>query len=115
MTVRKPVVFVTRKLPAAVEVAAYRIGSEAMTNAVRHAGAGRCSVRLVGGAGELTVIVEDDGEGLRSARGDGIGLASMHERAAELGGECRVEPRDGGGTRIVARLPLVAGAPGADL
>jgi signal transduction histidine kinase len=93
-------------LPAAVEVAAYRIGTEAMTNAVRHAGAASCSLRLVGGD-DLTVVVEDDGHGLPAAPRAGIGLTSMRERAAELGGECRVEPRPGGGTRVVARLPLV--------
>ena len=92
-------------LPAAVEVAAYRIGTEAMTNAVRHAGAATCSLRLVGGD-DLTVVVEDDGRGLPTAPRPGVGLVSMHERAAELGGECRVEPRPGGGTRVVARLPL---------
>jgi signal transduction histidine kinase len=94
------------ELPAAVEVAAYRIATEAMTNAVRHAGAAHCSVRLVGGS-DLTVIVEDDGAGLPPERRDGVGLVSMHERAAELGGECRVEGGPGGGTTVFARLPLV--------
>ena len=94
------------ELPAAVEVAAYRIGTEAMTNAVRHAGAARCTLRLVGG-NDLTVVVEDDGRGIGDAKGAGVGLSSMQERAAELGGECRFEARPGGGTRIVARLPLV--------
>jgi signal transduction histidine kinase len=93
-------------LPAAVEVAAYRIGTEAMTNAVRHAGAATCSLRLVGGT-DLTVVVEDDGRGLPTEPRAGVGLVSMHERAAELGGECRVESRPGGGTRVVARLPLL--------
>jgi signal transduction histidine kinase len=96
-------------LPAAVEVAAYRIGTEAMTNAVRHAGAATCSLRLVGGP-DLTVVVEDDGRGLPAERRAGVGLNSMRERAAELGGECLVEPRPGGGTRVVARLPLAAEA-----
>jgi signal transduction histidine kinase len=95
-------------LPAAVEVAAYRIGTEAMTNAVRHAGAETCSLRLVGGS-DLTVVVEDDGRGLPVELQSGVGLVSMHERAAELGGECRVEPRPGGGTRVVARLPIGVG------
>jgi signal transduction histidine kinase len=95
-------------LPAAVEVAAYRIGTEAMTNAVRHAEAATCSLRLVGG-GELTVVVEDDGRGMPRKHRTGVGLVSMRERAAELGGECRVEPRPGGGTRVVARLPLAVG------
>lgn len=94
------------ELPAAVEVAAYRIGTEAMTNAVRHAGAASCSLRLVGGD-DLTVVVEDDGRGLPRRLRAGVGLSSMQERATELGGECRVEARPGGGTRVVARLPLV--------
>jgi len=93
-------------LPAAVEVAAYRIGTEAMTNAVRHAGAASCSLRLVGGD-DLTVVVEDDGRGLPKRLRAGVGLSSMQDRATELGGECRVEARPGGGTRVVARLPLV--------
>ena len=63
-------------LPAAVEVAAYRIGTEAMTNAVRHAGAASCSLRLVGGD-DLTVVVEDDGRGLPPKPQAGIGLMSM--------------------------------------
>jgi signal transduction histidine kinase len=98
-------------LPAAVEVAAYRIGTEAMTNAVRHAAAATCSLRLVGGD-DLTVVVEDDGRGIPSEHRTGVGLVSMRERAAELGGECRVEPRPGGGTRVVARLPLAIGPHG---
>jgi signal transduction histidine kinase len=100
------------ELPAAVEVAAYRIATEAITNAVRHAGAARCSVRLLGGEA-LTVVVEDDGRGLPADRRDGVGLASMHERAAELGGECQVEALPDHGTRVVARLPLVLGPAGA--
>jgi signal transduction histidine kinase len=100
-------------LPAAVEVAAYRIGTEAMTNAVRHAGAATCSLRLVGGS-DLTVVVEDDGRGLPAEPRNGVGLVSMHERAAELGGECRVEARPGGGTRVVARLPVAFGPLGAE-
>ncbi len=97
-------------LPAAVEVAAYRIGTEALTNAVRHAAAATCSVRLISGD-DLTVVIEDDGLGLPNVPRPGVGLASMHERAAELGGDVRIEPRPGGGTRVVAHLPLSV-APG---
>lgn len=96
------------ELPAAVEVAAYRIGTEALTNAIRHAGASRCTVRVAGGP-DLTLVVEDDGRGLPASPRAGVGLASMFERAAELGGACLVEPRAGGGTRVVARLPLAHG------
>jgi signal transduction histidine kinase len=99
------------ELPAAVEVAAYRIAVEAMTNAVRHAGARACRVRLDAGA-QLTIEVTDDGAGVPDAPRAGTGLESMRERAAELGGELSVEARPGGGTRVVARLPLGAGSAG---
>jgi signal transduction histidine kinase len=94
-------------LPAAVEVAAYRIAQEAMTNAVRHAGASRCSVRfdLDQGAGLLRLEVIDDGRGIGEDRGVGVGLSSMRERAEELGGTCVVEPVPEGGTRVLAKLP----------
>jgi signal transduction histidine kinase len=93
-------------LPAAVEVAAFRIVQEALTNVVRHANARRCRIglRLVDGA--LEVEVADDGRGLEPARRAGVGLASMRERATELGGSYVVEGIDGGGTRVVARLPV---------
>jgi signal transduction histidine kinase len=100
-------------LSAAVEVAAYRIAAEAMTNAARHSGAQRCRVRLSASSGPgqvLEVEVGDDGNGLPEHVRPGIGLASMRERAAEVGGTCVVEARAGGGTRVLARLPLDAGA-----
>jgi signal transduction histidine kinase len=92
-------------LPAAVEVAAYWIATEAMTNVVRHARARRCTVR-VSAEHELVVEVQDDGAGLPSERRAGIGTTSMAERAAELGGTCAIADAPGGGTRVVARLPL---------
>jgi signal transduction histidine kinase len=59
----------------------------------------------------VTLEVIDDGRGLSGIPGSaGVGLASMRERAAEMGGECRVEPGPGGGTRVVARLPRTGGA-----
>jgi signal transduction histidine kinase len=92
-------------LPAAVEVAAYRITLEALTNVARHAHARRCTVSLmVDGALELVVV--DDGLGLSSEHHAGVGLASMRERAAELGGTCSVERLPAGGTRVRAQLPL---------
>jgi signal transduction histidine kinase len=92
-------------LPAAVEVAAYRIAVEALTNAVRHAAARSCQVRLE--VGEALVIeVVDDGHGLPQRLTPGTGLESMEARARDLGGSLRLEPRRGGGTRLVARLPL---------
>jgi signal transduction histidine kinase len=97
------------ELPAAVEVAAYRIAVEAMTNAVRHAGARACHVQVDAGT-QLMIEVTDDGSGLPDTPRAGTGLESMRERAAELGGELRVETRPEGGTRVVARLPLGTGS-----
>ncbi len=95
-------------LPAAVEVAAYRIAQEALTNVVRHAEASRCVVRLAldEKAGTLQLEVEDDGRGIGEDRGSGVGLHSMRERAAELGGSITVVSAAGGGTIVRARLPL---------
>jgi signal transduction histidine kinase len=92
-----------------VEVAAYRIAQEAMTNVVRHAGATSCTVRfeLDRKAGLLSLEVEDDGRGLDGGRGTGIGFSSMRERAEELGGTCVVESLRTGGTRVWAELPCV--------
>ena len=96
-------------LPAAVEVAAYRIALEALTNAVRHAQARSCQVRLaVNGALELEIA--DDGVGLPADARAGVGLSSMRERAAELGGTCVIEATSPGGSRVGARLPLSADA-----
>ncbi|MFD1938050.1 sensor histidine kinase [Nonomuraea mangrovi] len=91
-------------LPAAVEVAAYRIVQEALTNARRHACASKVSVRI-DRAASLRVTVVDDGLGIRPGAPAGVGLASMRERAAELGGTCTVRPARGGGTEVVADLP----------
>jgi signal transduction histidine kinase len=99
-------------LPAAVEVAAYRIVQEALTNVVRHAGARSCCVRL-GLDDALLVEVIDDGAGLSPGRRAGVGIVAMRERAAELGGSCRIEALARGGTRVVARLPLAGAAPAA--
>ena len=93
-------------LPAAVEVAAYRIIQEALTNVVRHAHAYHCGIRLLLNE-MLTVEICDDGVGINADKRTGIGIRSMHERASELGGTCTIEPRASGGTRVLARLPLV--------
>lgn len=92
-------------LSAAVEVATYRIVQEALTNVVRHAQAHTCAVRLTLDDA-LTVDVSDDGVGLPPGSRAGVGLTSMRERAAELGGTWRIESVPGRGTRIHARLPL---------
>ena len=99
-------------LPAAVEVAAYRIAQEAMTNVVRHAAARECSVSLTleEEAGRLRLEIQDDGRGLSPERGRGVGIASMRERAEELGGSCVVESLPEGGTRVLATLPCATPA-----
>ena len=95
-------------LPAAVEVACYRIAQEAITNVARHAQANTCLVRLSvdEAAGTLALEVIDDGVGMSEDRVAGVGLSSMRERAEELGGTLAVELRQEGGTRVLARLPL---------
>ncbi len=93
-------------LPAAVEVAAYRIAQEALTNVVRHARATSCLVRVSAEDGALELDVSDDGVGLPEDRTPGVGLSSMRERAEELGGACEIESMPSGGTRVMARLSL---------
>jgi signal transduction histidine kinase len=95
-------------LPAAVEVAAYRIVLEALTNVARHAHARTCHIHLeLREAQVLYLEVTDDGGGLPKDYHAGVGLTSMRERAMELGGECRIEPGPTHGIRVVARLPLL--------
>ncbi|GLW97089.1 sensor histidine kinase [Microtetraspora sp. NBRC 16547] len=95
----------TTGLPAAVEVAAYRVVQEALTNVRRHARATRVRVELRRDA-ELRVSVTDDGIGLPEDRRAGVGTSSMRERAAELGGSCVIAAAPGGGTAVEARFPL---------
>ncbi|GAA0810383.1 sensor histidine kinase [Spirilliplanes yamanashiensis] len=95
-------------LPAAVEVAAYRIASEALANVARHASASVCRVRLAVEGGDLIVEVADDGTGIPAGTASGVGLISLRERAAELGGDTRIECPDERGTVVRARLPLAA-------
>ncbi|MER6946703.1 sensor histidine kinase [Nonomuraea sp. NPDC000554] len=95
-------------LPAAVEVAVYRIVQEALTNIRRHAQATRGRITLQRDRSALRVQVSDDGRGLPEARRSGVGLTSMRERAAELGGICVVTGEPGKGTRVEVMLPLPA-------
>ncbi len=100
-------------LPAAVEVAAYRIALEAITNAARHARAHLCTVRL-GMEGDLLVLdVCDDGRGLAQGAQPGVGLYSMRERAEELGGVCTVVNNASGGVCVEARIPVEPEADGS--
>ncbi|MDT7537437.1 MAG: two-component system, NarL family, sensor kinase [Actinomycetota bacterium] len=91
-------------LPAAVEVAAYRIATEAMTNVVRHSDASRVVVRLEC-SDALVVEIDDDGAATQAWH-PGVGLTAMQERAAELGGRCEAGPTAHGG-RVRVSLPLV--------
>jgi signal transduction histidine kinase len=98
-------------LPAAVELAAYRITDEALTNVERHAQATICRVlvtRLSDPDATLLLEITDDGIGLpdATARRTGVGMISMRERAEELGGSCVVERCAQGGTRVLVRLPI---------
>jgi len=92
-------------LSAAVEVAAYRIGAEALTNVFKHARSTRCEVSLAVSDGRLMLDVIDNGVGGASSRDGGTGLPSIAERAAELGGELEVESTSSG-THVRACLPL---------
>jgi len=96
-----------RPLPADHESAILRIGQEAMTNAIRHAGANRIVVRLRFGADWVTLAVSDDGGGFDVAErvGKGFGLTGMHERVAALGGSLSIDSKPGEGTEVSATLP----------
>jgi signal transduction histidine kinase len=95
------------ELSAAVEVATYRIILEALTNVTRHAHAHHCLVCLgFPDERELSLSIVDDGCGLPDAYQAGVGITSMRERAAELGGECLIISQSGSGTRVQVRLPL---------
>ncbi len=96
-------------LPADIELSAFRIIQEAVTNVVRHAGTGQCRVSIGQRDGQLSIEVTDSGRG-GSAAGTGYGITGMRERAALLGGDFSAGPRPGGGFRVAARLPVPAPA-----
>ncbi|MGJ6964643.1 sensor histidine kinase [Streptosporangium sp. G11] len=98
-------------LPAGIDLSAYRIVQEALTNTLRHAGAGRAEVTVRAASGMLELDILDDGRGSGgdgSGGGAGHGIAGMRERAAMLGGTLDAGPLPGGGFRVRARLPLGA-------
>jgi len=97
------------QLPAAVEVASYRIAQEALTNVARHAQARRCLLHLAIDSEILYLDISDDGQGIPVGHRIGVGLHAMYERAKELGGSCTLTSDSSGGTTIQVRLPL-AGA-----
>jgi len=99
-------------LPAAVEVAAYRIAVEAITNASRHSGGSRCIVSFDVESKRptaLRLVVEDNGHGIGPQMTMGVGLTAMNERVAELGGRIDIANGCEGGARMVALFPLAAG------
>jgi signal transduction histidine kinase len=96
-------------LPADIDLSAFRIIQEAVTNVVRHAGTGECRVLVDQQDGQLSIEVTDSGRGASPA-GTGYGITGMHERAALLGGDLWAGPRPGGGFRVAARLPVPAPA-----
>lgn len=95
------------RLPADREEACYRIVQEALTNVERHARARRVTLKLTRSRNAVRLVIRDDGRGLpRDGRGSGLGLMHMRERAELTGGTCHIGAAAGGGTEIIARLPL---------
>jgi signal transduction histidine kinase len=97
-----------RELPAGVDLTAYRVVQEALTNALKHGGGAPAHVRLVYSDDDVHVIVIDEGSGNGAARlaGSGHGLVGMRERVRVCGGALHAGPRGGGGFEVHARLPL---------
>jgi signal transduction histidine kinase len=106
----------TEPLPADIDLSAFRIIQEAVTNVVRHAGTERCLVWIDQQDGQLVIEVTDGGRGgpvsKISVAGTGYGITGMRERAALLGGDFSAGPRPGGGFRVTARLPVPVPVPG---
>ncbi|HEY3529023.1 MAG TPA: sensor histidine kinase [Nocardioides sp.] len=96
---------VPERLPAAVEVATYRIVAEAVTNAIKHARARHVGVQVAVPGRCVIVEVCDDGVGSALPRDEGVGLVSMRERSVEIGGSLVVDSSPGRGTRVRAELP----------
>ena len=95
-------------LPPGVDVSAYRIVQEALTNALKHAGPARARVRIAYEADAVLVEVADDGTGAGNGNGTGHGLVGIRERVAIVGGELEAGPRTDGGYAVSARLPYAA-------
>jgi signal transduction histidine kinase len=99
-----------RQLPPDIDLSAFRIVQESVTNVVRHAGTRQCHVTLHYGDDALALEITDDGRGRGTGTDTGFGLAGMRERVALLHGEFTAAPRPEGGFRVAARLPLPAAA-----
>jgi signal transduction histidine kinase len=97
-----------RPLPADIELAAYRIIQESVTNVIRHAGTSSCQVSIEHQEEKLSIEVADSGRGRGAAAGSGRGLAGMRERVALLRGDFTAGPEPAGGFRVTARLPVPA-------
>jgi signal transduction histidine kinase len=95
------------RFPTEVETALYRMVQEALTNVVKHAQARHVSIVLTRGRGAITALIEDDGRGfdVGTAR-EGMGLDGMRERLGLIGGRLTIESRPGGGTTLIAKVPL---------
>jgi signal transduction histidine kinase len=98
----------TVELPAGVDLTAYRLVQEGLTNALKHAEATRAEVVVHYSDGHVEVVVSDDGRGVGDADGGGHGLVGMRERVSVYGGELEAGPQPGGGYRLRARLPLAS-------
>ena len=92
-------------LPAAVEVALYRLVQEALSNMASHAQASTCTVECLRDGDWISLVIRDDGIGIPKNVKPGVGLNSMHERVEELGGTITIESREPSGTKITAFLP----------
>ena len=95
-------------LPPAVDLSAYRIAQEALTNVLKHAGAASATVTLDYRPDGLHLTVQDDGRAAPSGSGGGQGLIGMRERVTLFGGDLTAGPRPGGGFSVRARLPVPA-------
>jgi signal transduction histidine kinase len=101
------------RISPAIEIAAFRVAQEALTNVARHARARRVNVRLRVRDGALRLVIRDDGGGFdadailrRGRRGEGLGLLGMRERAALLGGQVMIRSAPGRGTEVRLLIPL---------
>jgi signal transduction histidine kinase len=102
LTVRGDVV----PLPPGVDLTAYRVVQEALTNARRHAPGAEVDIEIGYGDGAVRVRVRDNGPGPAGAGNDGHGLVGMHERVSMVGGTLRLGPAHGGGFAVDAVLPI---------
>ena len=101
-----------RALPPSVDLAAYRIVQESLTNSLRHAGPASAAVTVAYEDGRVVIEVVDDGRGAgERTRGAGHGIAGMRERAAAVGGDIEIGPRPDGGFRVRACLPATGESP----